>query len=137
MFTVDTYVIIIVFILFKNLSGCMHVCYLYCKLATRGSISARRPVSASTGRTSVTASLTATAVTTSTPIAQQVRLVPYPSAASSPADTYSGITRVFLEYMVYVEYTPKILRIHRVFPVYIAFKERVKLVYFTSDVYLV
>ena len=38
--------------------------------------------------------------------------------AAFPADTYSGITRVFLVYRVYVEYTPKLLRIHRIFPVY-------------------
>ena len=33
-------------------------------------------------------------------------------ATAYPADTNSRITRVFLVYMVYVEYTPKILRKH-------------------------
>ena len=35
-----------------------------------------------------------------------------------PPDTYSGITLVVLVYRAYVELTPKILRIHLVFPVY-------------------
>ena len=58
--------------------------------------------------------------------------------AAFPADTYSGITRVFLVYRVYVEYTPKYSENTVYFRcIEVAFQERVKLVYFTSDVYLV
>ena len=45
------------------------------------------------------------------PVVEPVMCI-IPNLPARPADTYSGITRVFLVYMVYVEYTPKILRIH-------------------------
>ena len=50
--------------------------YVHCKIVTRGNISALGRVSASTRRTSVTASLTARSVTTSMTAVPQVCLAP-------------------------------------------------------------